>query len=549
MSATAVAAPAAPATAPAKKTGGQRVAPKPDFDKHAAHLKDLNDQIDQIKAQQTKLRERISQLQVDTAQSGSNDKRGELKEKLTTAQRAQNDARRQREDSMRRILTLQDSVRVKQAEIKHIKDRLGFQSVADVDARISQLEERVNAGTLKLLEEKKAINEIAQLKRSKPLYATLAAKEAEIAKESAELATLQSKLESSSSSRAATATTYDAVKKELDAIAGAKKAAYDQLQAAYDEQKQLSDKLNTLYDSRTLMQDSFREAKEAHFRTLREDRARKQEAYAEQKKRIELEKLAELAQEERDLADFPAFSDEIVICTNLISYVKQAAGIKGSIVPGDAAPASSAAKKPTSGALAAKHQVRKVETPANAELFKKKDDAMDILFAGASSKKKGKKSGRTASAAAPAPAKRSSSPAPAAAAADDEAPAAAASTHSAIATPLAVFKFALTIMENFWLVKVDVPVTHADAPATIAALVARREWYMTHSAAVTARNKAAAEAKIAKLAAGLEKLGSLDGVMAEQNGVAPSAEETAAAAPADGEEVEEEEVDAMQVEA
>ncbi|KAI9148629.1 multicopy suppressor of BFA (Brefeldin A) [Blastocladiella emersonii ATCC 22665] len=472
----------------AAKRKGPRVAPKPDFEKHAAALKDLNDQIDATKSLLNKLRERIQALTHSTADTATSDKRDDLRSQLKAVKKRKEDAERSYEDTLRRVHALQKAVRAKSAELHHLKDRFGFASADEAADRIRALEAMVASGSLKLLDEKKAINEIAQLKRSKPLFDTFATKEAEIARDAAELADLEASLATLKPSHGELASSFEDVRRELDSLAATKKLAEQKAQALYEERKLLQDKLTALYNDRNALQDAFRVAKEEHYRSLREDRERRQVQYAEQKKRLEAERLAALAEEERERAEVPAFSNEILVCTNLIAYLRQQADIK---------PRSSAKRAAAANPVGGPHQLRQVEAavPQGATLLKRgTDEDADALFTGMGKAKSAKGSKKKAATA------KSSSPQPAAstptAPTGNGSPAALSSSSTG-----SVFKFPLTIMENFWLVKVEIPVTTAEAESTIAALEARRAWYQTHQAAVTARNKAAAEAKIAQLMA------------------------------------------------
>ncbi|ORZ29341.1 hypothetical protein BCR44DRAFT_128887 [Catenaria anguillulae PL171] len=484
---------------PATKKAAPRIAPKPDFDKHTASVKAINEQIDATKAQLTKLRDRINQLNAtgsSQAESATN-QRDALRSKLTQVKKQKADVQRDRDDTIRRIAQLQDQIKAQQEEYKHLKDRLGVTSAEEAEERIRQLESRIASGSLKLLEEKKAINQISQLKRSKPLFDTLRTKAADIANDESELSDLQVKLATLSPSAGDLTSAYDDVKRELDRLADPKTTKYSKLGVLYKERDDLSAKLNELYAQRTREQDTFRVAKEEHYRTMRDERVRKQKVYAEEKKRLELEKLAAIAQEERERAEVPAFVEEIQICTNLIAFVKKEAGIKGSVdVDAGAGLQKETAKAgKAGGAVGKKHQVRKVEAPEKAEVLKRGggDDEADLLFAGMGGKKKGGKK-----------ANKPSTPSAVAAANGDEG--ATTSTHSQ-QQQHTVFKFPLTVMEHFWHVKVEVPVSTAEAEAAIKALIDRRAWYQKNSAAVTARNKAAAEAKIARIMAGLEAVG------------------------------------------
>ncbi|KAJ3374395.1 hypothetical protein GGF31_007915 [Allomyces arbusculus] len=521
---------AAPTSRPAstKPSGSHgRVAPKPDQDKHNALIKDLNAKMDAIRQKMTEIRNQTQLLNsaaadrtatTATARGGSaasGDKRQDLRSKLETVKKQQDELVRTKEDLLKRLLVLNTSVKARTEELNAISQRFGYSSLDAVQARIQTLETKIASGTLKLIDERKAANELAQLQRCEPLFATRAAKEKEIEQDRAEIAAVEAKLATLQPSAGGLAQSFEDVKKELDSLALAKKQAYDKAQDLYKQRNALQDQLAKLTDERNRAQDAFRAATEEHYKTLREERERKAKRLADQRKQMERERVEEIAQEELERAAVPAYEDEMAICRNLIAYLQQHPAVKASgIKVAAASNKGNASASATTGVPA--HAIRKVDTavPAGATLLKRDDGAG---WFNVTPKKGGKKN------------KGAAAPSARAAAADSTSAesSGAATTSSSSSGP--AFKFPLTVMENFWKVKVDVPVTAADAPVAIAALNQKLHWFQTHQKLATLRNQALAKARIDKLKA---EAGLLDPKEAQQQ----QAEAEAAAAAAATEE-------------
>ncbi|KNE62737.1 hypothetical protein AMAG_07922 [Allomyces macrogynus ATCC 38327] len=508
---------AAPTSRPAstKPSGSHgRVAPKPDQDKHNALIKDLNAKMDAIRQKMTEIRNQTQLLNsaaadrtatTPTARGG--DKRQDLRSKLETVKKQQDELVRTKEDLLKRLLVLNTSVKARTEELNAISQRFGYSSLDAVQARIQTLEAKIASGTLKLIDERKAANELAQLQRCEPLFATRAAKEKEIEQDRAEIAAVEAKLATLQPSAGGLAQSFEDVKKELDSLALAKKQAYDKAQDLYKQRNALQDQLAKLTDERNRAQDAFRAATEEHYKTLREERERKAKRLADQRKQMERERVEEIAQEELERAAVPAYEDEMAICRNLIAYLQQHPAVKGSGIKVAAAAAKANAAGSASTGVPA-HAIRKVDTavPAGATLLKRDDGAG---WFNVTPKKGGKKN-------------KGGAAAPAARAAESaSAESSGAATPSSSSGP--AFKFPLTVMENFWKVKVDVPVTAADAPVAIAALNQKLHWFQTHQKLATLRNQALAKARIDKLKA---EAGLLDPKEAQQQ----QAEAEAAAA-------------------
>ncbi|KNE65594.1 hypothetical protein AMAG_09575 [Allomyces macrogynus ATCC 38327] len=217
---------AAPTSRPAstKPSGGHgRVAPKPDQDKHNALIKDLNAKMDAIRQKMTEIRNQTQLLNSAAADrtatapaARAGDKRQDLRSKLETVKKQQDELVRTKEDLLKRLLVLNTSVKARTEELNAISQRFGYSSLDAVQARIQTLEAKIASGTLKLIDERKAANELAQLQRCEPLFATRAAKEKEIEQDRAEIAAVEAKLATLQPSAGGLAQSFEDVKKELD---------------------------------------------------------------------------------------------------------------------------------------------------------------------------------------------------------------------------------------------------------------------------------------------------------------------------------------------
>ena len=187
---------------------------RPDKAAHEKALQDLTDAIDKLKADRTKMQEKI-----DAAMTGSDGKSGmqetrnklqELKQKKQAlieekkAMRAEMDAARTETDKL-----IKDK--------KDAKSNLKFNSLADIDKEIAKLMKLQETTSMSLNEEKKLIKEVDALKASKKFVTQLQDKESAMDDVKDKRKTIMERIKSKDKE-------IDGLTKEIDAIMTSLKA-------------------------------------------------------------------------------------------------------------------------------------------------------------------------------------------------------------------------------------------------------------------------------------------------------------------------------------
>jgi hypothetical protein len=250
---------------------------------------------------------------------------------------------------------------------------------------------------------------------------------------------------------------FDAIKLELSDIQESQKSYRDKRNQLYEEQNNIKAQLDQHYEKMRTLRDEHRQTLDEHFAHQRHIRElRKEQAKQRQKEYEETQRKAQ-AEQERELAEIPAYSQEIATCETLLTYL-QSYGNDGN------ATAESINGKTDSSAktLAA----READTTANVPegtILKKKSDREEDFFVGG--KKKGGNKG---------PKEKKS----------DQ-----------------TVKFPLAIMESFWDIKVDIPTKPTEFDDTIEKLKERRDHFLSEQPKKTEENKKKAEEKIAAILA------------------------------------------------
>lgn len=301
-------------------------------------------------------------------------------------------------DEMRK---LQDSVNTKIKGVQTQRQKTGFKNVAEVDGRVSALNAQVEAGTMKLVDEKKALQEITMLKRARKTMEASGNSDEAIAADKARIEALKKQLDDPEAKKVSER--FDELKKEMDTLRAEGDKAYAERNKLFDERTALSKQMDELYARKRDAAQSFHDAKDKYYAKQHAIRQARQERFkAERAKEDAARRDDEIAQMRED-AKAPAYAAEIEDATILINYFAGKYGV------GDV-PATSTAKKETTIAGVKAPEVRQVTADFAGMQLKKKDDELDGWFAGAGKKKKGRKgaSNTASGAATPTPAQSDS---------------------------------------------------------------------------------------------------------------------------------------------
>lgn len=109
---------------------------------------------------------------IDLAKSGNsrNPRQQELKVELADIRSQVADKKGSRSKTEEQISTLQDSINARVKELNAKKNRLPYRTLADLEAAVFKLDKDVESGMMKIVDEKKAIQEINNLSRQKKTF-------------------------------------------------------------------------------------------------------------------------------------------------------------------------------------------------------------------------------------------------------------------------------------------------------------------------------------------------------------------------------------------
>ncbi|KAH8094782.1 hypothetical protein BXZ70DRAFT_946035 [Cristinia sonorae] len=447
---------------------------KPDKALYEAEQAKIKAEIDALQAKVSAVKEKIG-----LAGKGGpgNDRRNELRAQLDEIRGQQSNGKLARGKTTEQLKVLQDTIAQKIKELNAAKGKIPFKSVQDVDDRIKQLEKQVEAGNLKLVDEKRALAEISQCKRNRRVVEGFQAEQEAIEALRASADELRKQLDDPEAKAASDR--YTAIKAELDALKKEGDEAHANRSKLLDERSALQAQLDELYNQKRDSAQRFRDANDKYFAKVNEERAKRAERLRAQKAAEEEDKKKAVVDRLREEAETPAFQFQIEDCQTLIDY------FLGKV----SAPAlsSRSLSEKTEVAGVPKLEIRKVDAVEGLVARKKKGEDEEAYFAGKS--KKGKKNTKPST-----PADESSS------------------TSGTLNIPLGTLTALLTL-------SIPPPTSSADIPRLVEDLSTKKAWFEANQERVTAENRAKVEADIRRILG--NKADSKDGAAVSANELSP----------------------------
>ncbi|KAG6332304.1 hypothetical protein ID866_6788 [Astraeus odoratus] len=412
----------------------------------------------EIEALQTKLNAVREKLSQGSKPDAGKDRRAALIAELDTIRGQQSSSKTSRGKILDQVKTLQDKIQKQVKDLQAARAKTSFRTVAEVDAHIESLEKQVESGTMKLAEEKRAILEISQIKRSRKVIEGCQSAQNAIEADRRAVDDLRKQLDDPEAK--AMSDRYDAIKAELDELKKEADEAYASRSKIIEERDSLQAHLTELYNQKRESSQLFREANDRYWAKVNEDRARRAERARAQRAADEARKKLEIAERLREEAALPAFQAQIEDCQTLIDALSGKTGTNV-VLPSQL----SSTRAVVVGVP--QLELRKVEDVGEGMVArKKKGEEEEAYFIG--KQKKGKKEKVTKS----------------------------ESGH--LNLPLPVLKALLSLA-------IPAPSGTDDVARVIEDLKTKKAWFEANQARVTAENVAKAEAEIQRLTTGLKK--------------------------------------------
>lgn len=204
------------------------------------------------------------------------------------------------------------------SEQKETRARLNFRNVDELEARVASIERQIESGSLKVVDEKKSLAEIREIRKQKPKFAEIEQLQKDIDAKKAENAELKKTFDNPESR--ALAQKYEDNQKELDDIKATREDTnknYDTLKAEreklYQEQQATYANIRKVKDDYYGAKKAYKEYEDQVYQQRRERQRAERDAYEKEKRR-------RIAEQKLEEAGEPAFLEQIRTAEGLIRY-------------------------------------------------------------------------------------------------------------------------------------------------------------------------------------------------------------------------------------
>ena len=377
---------------------------------------------------------------IDTARPSNQDspsakKQQELQAELTSIRQKQQGFKSSRSSTQEKINALDSTLKARIAEQNNSRSRMSFKNVEEIDKEIARLEKQVDSGSMRLVDEKKALSDISTMRKQRKNFAGLDEAQNVINDLKAQIAGLRKTLDTPEAK--ALSDRYTEIQKELDAIKAEKDGVFKNLNSLKAERTKLQGQQREKWAAIKETKDKYYQGRRAYKEYEDEAWKVRREKAKAQRDAIEHEKKRKVADKKLEEASHPAYYDEILGAQGLIrhfnpSYDFAALGL-------DDKKGQSADYRAQVGRTVDDSDIKGVKVV-------KKEDREDDYFSGTGGKKgkKGKKGGNS---------------------------------NAASTAPAEKFNMNIGLIEEFAKIKVDPPMNQADVPAVIEKLAAKiTEW-------------------------------------------------------------------------
>ncbi|KAF5506716.1 Uncharacterized protein CGCS363_v004658 [Colletotrichum siamense] len=410
--------------------------------------KELKEAEDKLKAIKAKIDLATPNKNKDQP-SPTQKRRQELISQLNEIRQKQGAGKNARTGKLDQIKRLDEQMRSRINEQKNAKSKVNFKSVEEVDRQIEKLESQVNSGSMKIVDEKKALAEISSLRKLRKNFSQFDDSQKQIDDLKAKIKEIKDSMDDPEAK--AMSEQYNKIQAELDAIKAEGDEAYKNLSSLRDERTKLHAVQNEKYQVVKTLKDEFyqgRKAAQAYEREAREKARERRKAehdkYIKDRKKADAEKfLAE--------ASDPAYLEEIRRANSLLQFLDPTHKTEKAPLLADSGLSAQASRTVDDSGI------------KGMKVVSKKDRDEDYLPA-AKKGKKGKKSG-------------------------------------AAASDAGKFNCPPSVVEDCAFLNIDPPMSQSDVPAVVEKVKAKLDNWKSDQEAQTQRNIEKAKKQLEKLEA------------------------------------------------
>ncbi|KAI9754784.1 MAG: hypothetical protein M1815_005423 [Lichina confinis] len=403
---------------------------------------------------------KIDLARPSTKGSPAQQRQQELRAQLNTIRQQQQQLKSSKGNVREKIEQLDASLKSRIAEQKTARSRVPYKNVEEIDRQIERLEKQVDTGTMKLVDEKKALAEVSSLRKQRKGFGQFDQAEKGIADTKAQLTDLRKSLEDPEAK--SLSERYTAVAKEWEDVKAQQDEAYKSINSLRDEKTKLQAEQQETYSAIRSIKNKYYAQKKAYSDYEHEAYKARRERQKAQREIIEREKRKKVADQRLEEASRPAYLDQILSAEGLIRFFDKSA--------------TNDTTTPTEPSKFAAPALRTIdESDFKGTKVLRKDDREENYFVGGGGKKgkKGKKNGGTASA--------------------------TSGTGAETGAVAGKFNLSVGVIEELGALNIEPPMSQADVPGVVEKLKAKVETWKKDQDRQTKANIDKAQKEIDRL--------------------------------------------------
>jgi uncharacterized coiled-coil DUF342 family protein len=245
-------------------------------------------------------------------------RRQELISQLNEIRQQQAGGKNTRTAKLDQIKRLDEQLRSRITEQKTARGKVSYKSVDEVDHEIERLDRQVNGGMMKLVEEKKALDEMSKLRKLRKNFSQFDDSQKQIDDLKAKIKEIKDSMEDPEAK--ALGEKYNKLQAELDTIKAEQDEVYKNLSGLRDERDKLQKEQSEKFAAIRAIKDAYYTQKKAYASFDREQREKLREKHQADRDRIAKERKMERAQKMLAEASDPAYLEEIRRANSLLHF-------------------------------------------------------------------------------------------------------------------------------------------------------------------------------------------------------------------------------------
>ncbi|KAH3679623.1 hypothetical protein WICMUC_000855 [Wickerhamomyces mucosus] len=278
-------------------------------------LSKLNSELKQKDIQLNEINSQINKTSID---SKIQLERKELINQLNELKKNQADLKSKREIINSKIKELDNQLKRKINEISSITSKYSFKSINDIDLKISKSDEEISTGSLSLVEERRLIKEISNLRKLRKDFQLVETQQISIDNDKFKINELKKNLSSLNSKEISNK--FDSIQKKLDEISLDNKSINDKRNLLINNRKKIYNEKDLIYGKIKEIRNDYDQQYKNFKKNLNDERERIKLEEEKLKLAKSKSERSEKISKELSNASKPAFEYEIETIHNLLNF-------------------------------------------------------------------------------------------------------------------------------------------------------------------------------------------------------------------------------------